>query len=87
MIGVPEKNRFCAVNLLKQEASHDLMRPSHSAKAHQRVCPLANGIGKSVRTAYDEGEITPFVHLLPQHAGKGGAGHVFAAFIKRNYKA
>ena len=39
MIGVAEKDRFCAVNLLEQQATHQLMRPGHGAEGDFQIRP------------------------------------------------
>ena len=84
MIRVSGKDLLRPVELLRQHAAHQEMRPGSTPKRKNQISFLANLVGQTVRAANCEGKVAytgipPSADFLRQHT----AGHVAAAFIKR----
>ena len=84
MIRVSGKDLLRPVELLRQHAAHQEMRPSSTPERKQQMSFLANLVGQTVRASDCEDKIAypgiaPRANFLSQCA----AGHVLAAFIKR----
>ena len=84
MIRVSGKDLLRPVELLRQHATNQEMRPSSTPERKQQISFLANLVGQTVRAADCEGKVAytgipPSADFLRQRA----AGHVATAFIKR----
>ena len=84
MIRVSGKDLLRPVELLRQHAANQEMRPSSTPERKHKISFLANLVGQTVRASDSEDKIAypgiaPRSNFLRQRA----AGHVSAAFIKR----
>ena len=74
-------NRACPIHLFRENEPHHLMGKGHSRQGNFLVCPLVDGLGKTIRTTDDEDQAPCRLLLSLKPFGKYGdefEGHVVA---------